>query len=140
MVRVSLSTAKRGFKGAPSDTIRNDGMHSAMVAIIDKDIKADRKRLATIVNDVSKGLVRDIKTQLDGPERPYRRTGDLKRGTMMRPGRSDLEKVVYNTMRYAPYVEYGTRRHPAYPFFFPNAIKWSRHFKAAIQKMLRGKR
>lgn len=135
-VKVTFTQSNTGHIKAPSGTVRLDGVHNTMTALIDEDVKEKKAALANVVRNVAGGLTRDITMQLAGPDRPHRRTGDLQRSIQFRAGRSDLEKVVYSDMKYAPYLEYGTSRHPPYPFFLPNVQKWAKVFVKQIREVL----
>lgn len=141
MARVETTLRYKSWKR--SGPVTKSGVNAlrgkAAWDLVLKDIgdlrEAQEDALDAHVSGTAISIAADMQRQLLGPDRPHRQTGDLARDVKTdRPGRG--RATVYVTKFYAPFLEFGTRRHRPYPFFLPNVRRHASAFLDGAKKIL----
>ena len=77
--------------------------------------------------DVNSEIVLSFGTSPSAPgDPPGVDTGALRASMKAEKGDQDMTAIVYAGVEYAPYLEFGTERMAARPFFTPVLLRWER--------------
>lgn len=108
------------------------------VKAIEGDVKA---AILAALEQIGQQAEDNLTTEVDNavyntPETPrYRRTGTLRGGNHYEVAGSDT-LLIKNNVEYAGYVEYGTSKMPARPFFKPAIMNYLPQYKEILEDCL----
>ena len=97
-----------------------------------------RKALVAEIGDVAEAIRRDARAHLDNAGiRPVSRTGRLARSLRIQPSPGSLMARIATPLDYGTFLEFGTRRMPAYPWLGPAVARHATAFRARVIRLLR---
>lgn len=96
------------------------------------------RAIRTEISKVAEAIRRDARSHLDDSGvRPVSRTGRLARSLDIVPSADGLNARITTRLDYGAFLEFGTRRMPAYPWLGPAVARHAAGFRQDIRKLLR---
>lgn len=142
---MTLNLTKNG--NGKENGIRKGGNMGAFKFVSHKAeiIDAKNRAVEAALNEIGLTAERFIKEKISEPKphkngdtRPSVVTGELRRSIDYNVDTADESVTVGTNVEYAPYVELGTVRAPAYPYIRPAIEEHMGEFKEITQKHLQG--